>query len=183
MSTPPMTAQHLHRLVDPIITTRGYDVDDLTISPAAGGGTAATIVVDRDGGVELDALATLTRDLVEAIDAQSPDADYTLELTTRGVDRPLTLPRHWRRAQGRRVEVDVVGADGTPETIAGRIGASTDATVELIRNQRGRFTTVTVDLDSVTKAIVGVDFTAPNRTELELCGLDAAAIARLTRTD
>ncbi|GAB19135.1 ribosome maturation factor RimP [Gordonia effusa NBRC 100432] len=180
MSTAPMPPQQIHELVAPRIAADGYDVEDLATKPSPDGGIAITIVVDRDGGAELDALAKLTRDLVEMIDSAVPDADYTLELTTPGINRPLTEPRHWRRAQGRKVDVDV-SEGGKTERISGRIGRSADGVVDLIRNERGRFTTTTIDLKSVTKAVVQVDFSAPNATELELCGLDDAAIARLTR--
>lgn len=183
MSTDPMTPQRCHELVDPTITGLGYDIDDLSVIRAPGGGVAVTIVVDRDGGAELDALATLTRELVEMLDAAVPDADYTLEITTPGIDRPLTELRHWRRAQGRKVVVDVVGPDGSRSSVTGRIGASTGDGVELVRNEKGRFTRTAIDFKSVTKAVVQVDFNSPKAAELEMCGLDAAAIGRLTHAD
>ena len=63
------------------------------------------VVVDRDGGIDLDAVAEVSRAVGAALDAD-PDAmpgTYVLEVTTPGVDRPLTQPRHWRRAKGRLV--------------------------------------------------------------------------------
>lgn len=183
MSTDPMTPQQLRGLVAPTITESGYDIDDLSVAPAPGGGSAVTIVVDRDGGAALDALATLTRRLVETLDAAAPDTDYVLEITTPGIDRPLTEPRHWRRAQGRKVDVEVIGDDGTRSRHGGRIGVSTDDSVELVRNDKGRFTRTAIDFKSVTKAVVQVDFNAPKAAELEMCGLDAAAIGRLLHAD
>ncbi|MFW0790294.1 ribosome maturation factor RimP [Gordonia sp. CPCC 205333] len=182
MSTPPMTPQQIRELVDPRINADGYDVEDFTIEPASDGGIAVTIIVDRDGGADLDALAALTRDLVDLIEAAAPDTDYLLEVTTPGINRPLTETRHWRRAQGRKVDVEY-SKDAQTTRLSGRIGTITDETVEVIRNERGRFTITAIDLKSVTNAVVQVDFRAPNATELELCGLDEVAIARLTRTD
>ena len=57
------------------------------------------IAVDKDGGVTLDDVAEATREISRVLDASDAmgEQPYTLEVTSRGVDRPLTLPRHWRR--------------------------------------------------------------------------------------
>jgi ribosome maturation factor RimP len=69
------------------------------------------IVVDSDHGVSLDDAADVSRDISVLLDASNAlgDVPYTLEVSSPGVDRPLTEPRHWRRARGRLVRVKVTG--------------------------------------------------------------------------
>ncbi|MDJ0496162.1 ribosome maturation factor RimP, partial [Gordonia alkanivorans] len=68
------------------------------------------------------------------------DADaYDLEVTSPGVDRPLTLPRHWRRNTGRRVAGDVAPLEGSEErSLTGRSGKLDETNVEIVMNLRGR---------------------------------------------
>lgn len=71
----------------------------------AGRRSVVRVVVDRDGGVDLDAVAEVSRAVSVALDDTDAlgEAPYVLEVTSPGVDRPLTEPRHWRRNIGRLV--------------------------------------------------------------------------------
>jgi ribosome maturation factor RimP len=111
----------LRGVVEPVVTAAGYDLEDLTIS-RAGRRFVVRVVVDRDGGLDLDAVAEVSRTVSAALDtAEESDGElvageYQLEVSSPGVDRPLTLPRHWRRNIGRLVKVGpitgrVVGVD------------------------------------------------------------------------
>jgi ribosome maturation factor RimP len=82
---------------------------------------------------------------------------YTLEVTSRGVSRPLTLPRHWRRNQGRLVKVTLT--DG--EQVTGRIGVSTESVVTLQVDREDR----DIAYADVAKALVQIEFN--RRTEEE----------------
>jgi ribosome maturation factor RimP len=92
------------------------------------------VTVDADGGIDLDAVAVVSRIVSDALDADaenpaSPRAlagAYVLEVSSPGVDRPLTEPRHWRRALGRLVRVDVAG-----QPVTGRVTAVDDVGVTL----------------------------------------------------
>ena len=88
----------------PAVTDAGFDLEDLTVG-TAGRRQVVKVVVDRDGGVDLDAVAEVSRVVSTVLDASDVmgAASYTLEVTSPGVDRPLTEPRHWRRAAGRLV--------------------------------------------------------------------------------
>lgn len=101
------TAASLRPLVEPVVTAAGYDLEDVAVS-SAGRRSVVRVVVDRDGGIDLDAVADVSRAVSEALDATNAfgDSAYTLEVTSPGVDRPLTEPRHWRRNIGRLVEFD-----------------------------------------------------------------------------
>lgn len=98
----------LVQLLGPVVEGAGYDLEDVTVTPA-GRRSVVRVVVDRDGGVSLDDVAEVSRAVAESLDgldAAEPGAlgtSYVLEVTSPGVDRPLTAPRHWRRSAGRRV--------------------------------------------------------------------------------
>lgn len=119
-------AAHVERLravLAPVITAAGYDLEDLAVS-RAGRRSLLRVVVDGDDGVSLDAVAELSREISAALDgAESGDSfgaeAYTLEVTSPGVDRPLSEPRHWRRNVGRLVSVPV-----GEETLVGRVTAA-----------------------------------------------------------
>ncbi len=115
---------------EPVVVAAGYDLEELVVR-AAGSRSVVRVVVDRDSGVSLDDVAALSRALSDLLDAREGDlgpSAYVLEVTSPGVDRPLTLPRHWRRNTGRLVTTAVDGAD-----LIGRV--------------------VTVDDDGVTLAV------------------------------
>lgn len=111
-------------LVDPL-SALGLDVEAVEITPA-GKRRVLRIAVDKDGGVTLDEVAEATREVNAVLDDSDVmgEQPYTLEVTSRGVDRPLTLPRHWRRNVDRLVRATLAeGGD-----LTGRIvGASEDA--------------------------------------------------------
>ncbi|WOC14462.1 ribosome maturation factor RimP [Gordonia sp. MP11Mi] len=165
-------------VVEPILTAAGYDLEDIAVLTPPGR-RDIRVVVDRDGGADLDALAELSRELDTALD----EADlmgaqpYDLEVTTPGIGRPLTLARHWRRNVGRSVKLDYT-LDGKTVSLTARIGRIDGDTVAVVIADKGRIKTVDVLLDSVEKAVVEVDFRRPGEAELRACGLDDAEIAR-----
>jgi ribosome maturation factor RimP len=121
----------LLQLLGPAVSENGFDLEDVTVSPA-GKRRVVRVVIDRDGGVDLDDVADVARavsDLLDEAETKEPDllgGAYVLEVTSPGVDRPLTEPRHWRRAEGRLVKA--VLAD---ETVTGRVVRTTETDVTL----------------------------------------------------
>jgi ribosome maturation factor RimP len=108
-------------VIGPVIAAAGMDLESVRVS-AAGRRRLLRVVVDSDQGVSLDDAAAISRKLSAALDATPVMGDfpYTLEVSSPGVDRPLTDPRHWRRAVGRLVQV--TAADAGP--ISGRVLAA-----------------------------------------------------------
>ncbi|AVT30728.1 ribosome maturation factor RimP [Plantactinospora sp. BC1] len=110
----------LRAVIEPVVNTAGYDLEDLSVS-RAGRRYVVRVIVDGDGGVSLDAVADVSRLLSKALDqAEETGGDlvageYQLEVSSPGVDRPLTQPRHWRRNVGRLVKVTVRGPGERPE--------------------------------------------------------------------
>ena len=116
-----MTAR-LTGWVEPAVAAAGYDLEELVVRPA-GQRSVVRVVVDRDSGVSLDDVAQLSRSLSELLDAQDEAlgrSPYVLEVTSPGVDRPLTAPRHWRRNVGRLVTV-TAGPDGRRAEVTARV--------------------------------------------------------------
>ena len=140
-------------LADPLAAL-GLDVEAVEITPA-GKRRVLRVAVDKDGGVTLDDVADATREVSAVIDASDVmgEQPYTLEVTARGVDRPLTLPRHWRRNADRLVKVTT--NDG--ETLTGRIVSSTESSATLdVSGQRRE-----IAYDDVAKALVQIEFKRP----------------------
>jgi ribosome maturation factor RimP len=122
-----MTSSRVRPVLEPVVTAAGYDLEDVNVT-AAGRRSVVRVVVDRDGGIDLDAVAEVSRAVSDALDAADSlgSSPYVLEVTSPGVDRPLTLPRHWRRNVGRLVRAGersgrIVAADedGVTLDIAG----------------------------------------------------------------
>lgn len=181
----PISPPQVSELVEKLVEDQGFDLEDVTVT-RRDGTDELTIVVDRDGGSDLDVLADLSNRISAVLDAvpDLSDDPYVLEVTSRGVDRPLTHPQHWRRNVGRRVEVRLTDAeDGSRRTVTGRIGRLTEADVEIVANHKGRIAVEAVALADVVKAVVQVDFSQPSVRELELCGLDPDEIARRRSRD
>jgi ribosome maturation factor RimP len=119
-------------LIEPVVGAAGYDLEELVVTPA-GRRSVVRVVVDRDEGVTLDDVAEVSRAVSEVLDREDGDlgrAPYVLEVTSPGVDRPLTEARHWRRNTGRLVAV-AVGAAGATQQVTGRVTAVDDTGVTL----------------------------------------------------
>jgi ribosome maturation factor RimP len=136
-------------VIRPVVAAAGMDLEAVRVS-AAGRRRLLRVVVDSDGGVSLDDAATISRQLSAALDtvAVMGDFPYTLEVSSPGVDRPLTDPRHWRRAVGHLVQVTVAdtgvsggsGFSGVSGSISGRIVAADSDGVTLdVGGSRHRF--------------------------------------------
>lgn len=153
-------------LLDDEFTRAGYEVEDVVI----GGGRPphVTVIADSDDGLDLDAIATLSKVASATLDAAEEAAGefgpYVLEVTSRGVDRPLTTEKHFRRARGRKVEVGL--ADGS--TLTGRIGQTADGVVHFVVAAGKELELRPVEVADIAKAIVQVEFSPPNPRELEL---------------
>jgi len=143
--------QRIAELVEPIVRAQGADLEFVSVRQAGRRGVVQ-VAVDTDGGVSLDAIADCSRDISEALDASDVmgQTSYTLEVTSPGVHRPLTMPRHWRRAATRLVRVTM--RDG--ETFEGRIVGSDETSVRIEVNGSIR----DVEFDGVGKAVVQVEF-------------------------
>ena len=106
----PVDDRKLAGLIKPVVAAAGLDLESVRVT-VAGKRRLLRVIVDSDHGVSLDAAADVSREISVLLDASNAlgDVPYTLEVSSPGVDRPLTEPRHWRRARGRLVRVKVAG--------------------------------------------------------------------------
>ena len=158
-------SDRLARLLEPVVHAMNMDLEGVRVS-SAGRRRVLRVFVDADGGVSLDDIAFASRELSIKLDgsAEMGDQPYTLEVSSPGVDRPLTQPRHWRRAAGRLVvaplRVQSAGHnDGNGSAIAeGRITAW---------SEHG----VTLERDGVTREYQYADL-GPGRVQVEFGHFD-----------
>jgi ribosome maturation factor RimP len=155
--------QQLIELIGPVITDAGYDLDDLSVT-AAGRRSLIRVSVDGEHGIDLDAVATISRTISEVLDDDSGSGlgfagPYVLEVSSPGVDRPLTQPRHWRRATGRLVTVGLTSQDA--QQLTGRVVSADDSTVvlDIAGTRRG------LPLADLGPGRVQVEFSRPGEPE------------------
>jgi ribosome maturation factor RimP len=146
--------QLVHELTGPLHDA-GYDLEAVEVSPA-GRRRLLRVAVDKDDGVTMDEISQATKVISRLLDESDVmgEQPYTLEVTSPGVDRPLTLPRHWRRNRGRLVAVHLAGG----AQVTGRIRGSSEESVDLETGEGTR----TFAFADVTTARVQVEF---NRKE------------------
>ena len=143
-------------VIEPVITKAGYDLEDVTIS-RAGRRHLVRVLVDTDGGINLDGVAVVSREISAALDAADEAGgevlagEYQLEVGSPGVDRPLTLPRHWRRNRGRLVAVN---------GLTGRVTEAGDEGVVL-------------DVDGTARVLTYAEL-GPGKVQIEFKRLDEA---------
>jgi ribosome maturation factor RimP len=135
---PDPAAARLTGWITPVVDRAGYDLEDLVVTPA-GRRSVVRVVVDRDEGVTLDDIAEVSHAVSEVLDANDDGMGrpYVLEVTSPGVERPLTEHRHWRRNLGRLVTV-AVGPAGGADEVTGRVTGVTETGVELAVEAKGK---------------------------------------------
>lgn len=143
----------LSAAIEPVIRTLDLDLEDCSVR-TVGRRKLVKVVVDGDHGVTLDVVADVSRAIDDLIENSGVlgGTEWTLEVTSPGVERPLTQPRHWRRNVGRLVAVRF--ADGREAT--GRVLEYDDGTGALVLQVKGanrRFNTA-----DISKALVQVEF-------------------------
>jgi ribosome maturation factor RimP len=144
-----------------VTSQAGFDLEELVVR-SAGRRRVVRVVIDGDGGVTLDAAADISRAISERLDAIGDDdpagtLPYTLEVTSPGIGRPLTLPRHFRRARTRLVAL--VTSDG--RTVTGHVLAAGEDAVTLVLNGRKGLSEVEVAYADIDRAKVEVEFSSP----------------------
>lgn len=149
-------------------TSAGYEIENVTVDTRTDP-PRIIVVADGDTALDLDTVAELSRSASERLDALDIGAaTYVLEVTSPGVDRPLTTEKHFRRARGRKAEIEL--ADG--EALAARIGAVADGMADLVVRERTGWAVRRVPLTDIRKAVVQVEFSAPSAKERELTGTE-----------
>ncbi|MSW43710.1 MAG: ribosome maturation factor RimP, partial [Actinobacteria bacterium] len=140
------------------------DLESLQIQ-SAGRREVVRVIVDRDGGIDLDLIADLSRRIAALLDAEPLAGQfagtYVLEVSSPGTDRPLTEEKHWRRAKGRLVEATKLD----DSTIAGRIVDAQGGVVE-ISTEDGQIRAI--PLSELRRGIVQLEFTKSGAVAAEV---------------
>jgi ribosome maturation factor RimP len=144
------TREQILQILEPIASNMGLDLEDVEIK-SAGKHSIVQVSIDKDGGINLDEVAQISNQISEALDAKEVlgEKPYTLEVGSPGIDRALTLPRHWRRNNGRLVKINF----GSNSEI-GRIIESDEEKVSL--EVKGK--TRSINFDKIDKAFIQVEF-------------------------
>jgi ribosome maturation factor RimP len=157
-------------LLDGEFARAGYEIEDVVIDTRAHP-PRITVIADGDDPLDLDTIATLSRSASALLDGlDSIRERYVLEVSSPGVDRPLTSEKHFRRARGRKVEIAL--SDGS--RLTGRLGEMRDHTVALVVREGRDWTVREVPLAEIAKAVVQVEFSPPSQIELELATMGQA---------
>src|SRR5450755_1119442 len=134
--------RQLAALLADVVDETGLDLEAVLVT-GQGRRTEVRVLVDKDGGISLDDVAQVSQAVSAVLDQPAADAilgatPYVLEVSSPGVDRPLTEPRHWRRAAGRLVRAPVTARSqsvmdgrGRPGAVEGRVLAASDHAVVL----------------------------------------------------
>lgn len=168
-------------IIMPILEAHGLELDKLDIIPA-GKRKVLRITVDGDGpqgrGPLLDDIARATRDISDALD-EAPElgqAPFTLEVSSRGVGKPLEEPKHFRRNTGRLVLAILL--DGSQ--LRGRITEATDTSVTITvepepgkKLPKGTDPVHVLGYDEITKATIQVEMNRKHDPELDEIGDDS----------
>ncbi|WP_181784076.1 ribosome maturation factor RimP [Pseudonocardia pini] len=171
---PEQLAGSLRGVLEPVVAEAGFELDDVEVR-AAGRTHTVKVVVDvpEEGdrtGVPLDAIARLSRSAAAELDSHEHlfPGSYTLEVTSPGVDRPLTRPAHWRRAHLRLVKA-TLEAGGTVEVRVGDAGPESVTVVDAgVKRPEAR----ELRYADVKRAVVQVEFKAPPPAEVQALGAE-----------
>jgi ribosome maturation factor RimP len=168
----PADATALSGVLRPVVEALGADLEEVRVT-SAGRRRLIRVVIDADGGVSLDDITKISQQVCSTLDSVPGlgEAPYTVEVSSPGVDRPLTEPRHWRRAAGRLVIVPVAAADaaggaadGNGDPAAGRPG-SRGAPIQG-RVASADASGVTIEVDGVRRTFRYAEL-GPGRVQVE----------------
>ena len=142
-------------LITPALQQAGYFLEDVNLV-TPGNHRIVTVIVDGESALNLDQVTVASKLVSELMD-EAPfmgETPFTLEVTSPGIDRPLTLPRHFAKNVTRLLKV--TKTDG--EVVIGRIASNTDADVTLTVAVKKEAKEVVVALADIKRAVVEIEF-------------------------
>lgn len=151
-------ATNLTELLNPAVTRAGFILEDVTVTPVGKRRLVSVVVDCENRNPSLDEVTVVSKEVSSILDSYSlmGDISFTLEVTTPGVDRPLTELRHWRKNVGRLVKITPV----TGEKYVARIIAINPRDVVL--ESQGK--EINVPFADITRAQIEIEF---NRKEVK----------------
>jgi ribosome maturation factor RimP len=157
-------------LLDAEFARAGYEIEDVVIDERSQP-PRITVIADGDTALDLDTVAELSRSASNLLDANRDiGGTYVLEVSSPGVDRPLTTDKHFRRARGRKVELTLTDRS----EVDARVGETRDGLVDVVVREGRDWKVQPIPLEDIIKAVVQVEFSRPPQRELELARADRA---------
>ena len=147
--------QSITDLISSAVTEAGFFIEEVQIA-SPGNHRIVTCVVDGPTPLNLDQVTVASRVISELLDSASfmGETPFTLEVTSPGVDRPLTQPRHWTKNLTRLIKVTL----NNGETIIGRLTEFDGDAAKLVENIKGRIKEHSVAFADIKRAVVEVEF-------------------------
>jgi len=147
--------QSITDLISPAVTESGFFLEEVLIA-SPGSHRIVTCVVDGPTPLNLDQVTVASRVISELLDTAEfmGETPFTLEVTSPGVDRPLTQPRHWTKNLTRLIKVTL--SDGA--VITGRLTEFDEVNAKLVENIKGRIKEHTVAFADIKRAVVEIEF-------------------------
>jgi ribosome maturation factor RimP len=147
--------QAITDLISPAVTEAGFYLEEVQIA-SAGSHRTVTCVVDGPAPLNLDQVTVVSRMISERLDSADVmgDTPFTLEVTSPGVDRPLTEARHWTKNLTRLIKTTL--NDGS--VITGRLTEFDETNAILVENIKGRIKNHTVAFADIKRAVVEIEF-------------------------
>jgi ribosome maturation factor RimP len=143
------------QLVTPAVQAQGFFLEEvLLVSP--GKHRIVTCIVDGQSSLNMDQVTAVSRAISELLDeaAFMGEAPFTLEVTSPGVDRPLTKPRHFAKNVDRLLKV--MRHDG--EVVTGRISGNTESELTLSVTEKKEIKELVIALADIKRATVEIEF-------------------------
>ncbi len=147
--------QSLQELLTPAVETAGFFLDEVQIT-SPGNHRTIICVVDGLKPLNMDEVTTVSRVISEILDTNPVVGDeaFTLEVTSPGVDRPLTLPRHWAKNLTRLIKITL--NDGS--VVIARLSEFNQTHAQLVENIKGRMKNHEIAFADMKKAVVEIEF-------------------------
>ena len=147
--------QAITDLISPAVTEAGFYLEEVQIA-SPGSHRTVTCVVDGPTPLNLDQVTVVSRIISELLDSSDAigDTPFTLEVTSPGVDRPLTEVRHWTKNLTRLIKTTL--NDGS--IITGRLTEFDESNATLVENIKGRIKNHTVAFSEIKRAVVEIEF-------------------------
>jgi ribosome maturation factor RimP len=151
------SVEKIRKGIEPVVHAAGADLEDLAIQQA-GRREIVRVVVDRDGGIDLNLVSEISREISALLDAEPLNSEFAgtfvLEVTSPGVDRPLTELKHWQRSVDRLVEVQVKGGS---EFVGRILSIDADSAVFEVTEAKAQVQR-TVALSELVRGMVQIEF-------------------------
>jgi len=140
----------LTELLTPAVENAGFFLEEVHIQKSL------ICVVDGFKPLNMDEVTSVSRVISELLDNEATlgDNPFTLEVTSPGVDRPLTLPRHWSKNLTRLIKITL--NDGT--VLTARLGEFNDTHAQLVENIKGRMKNHEIAFADIKRAVVEIEF-------------------------